>query len=90
MPVTNPSRAEILERLGLLLVERLEIPLPAEGPDEDYGLLGRGIGLDSVEALELVAALEEEFELTIPDDELEPRHFRSFGSLASFLQDKLA
>jgi len=84
------ERAEIMRRLEDLVSERLQIPLPAQGLGEDYGLLGQGIGLDSVEALELVAAMEEAFDLTIPDEELDPRHFRTFGSLAGFLQEKLA
>ena len=54
--------------------------------DEKTGLLGKGIGLDSIEIIQLVAALEEEFELTIDDNDLLPDHFQTLGDLINFLQ----
>lgn len=54
--------------------------------DENTGLLGKGIGLDSIEIIQLVAALEEEFELTIDDNDLLPDHFQTLGDLINFLQ----
>ena len=54
--------------------------------DESTGLLGKGIGLDSIEIIQLVAALEEEFDLTIDDDDLLPEHFQTIGDLINFLQ----
>jgi acyl carrier protein len=42
-----------------------------------------------VEVLQLVAAIEEEFELTIDDDELVPDHFRSMGNLITFIERRL-
>jgi acyl carrier protein len=44
-------------------------------------LYGQGLGLDSVDALRLVAALEEEFDITIDDTELTPSTFEHIGSL---------
>lgn len=55
--------------------------------DEKTGLLGKGIGLDSIEIIQLVAALEEEFELTIDDNDLLPDHFQTLGDLINFLQE---
>jgi acyl carrier protein len=83
------ARTQILERLASLVANRLDIALPREGLGEDLGLLGQGIGLDSIEVLELVAAMEEEFDLTLYDDELDPQHFRTFGTLATLVQEKL-
>ncbi len=57
--------------------------------DESTGLLGRGIGLDSVEALQLVARMEEAFDLTIADEDLEASHFRTVGSFARFIEERL-
>jgi acyl carrier protein len=56
---------------------------------EETGLLGAGIGLDSFEVLQLVAALEERFGLTIDDDDLLPEHFRTVGTLVHFLETRL-
>ncbi len=60
-------RDEALERISLVLRALLGEALPAGGIDTNTGLLGHGIGLDSIEVLGLVAALEEEFDLTIDD-----------------------
>ena len=52
--------------------------------DEATGLLGQGIGLDSVEALQLVARMEEAFDMTIADEDLDAAHFRTVGTFTSF------
>jgi acyl carrier protein len=51
--------------------------------------LGEGIGLDSVEVLELVSAIESRFELTLEDEELLPEHFRSVSALAAFIDARI-
>jgi acyl carrier protein len=77
-----------VEAVRAILRDRLALtddrPLGA-----DTGLLGTGIGLDSFEVLQLVAALEERFGLTIEDDDLRPEHFRTVGTLVRFLEDRL-
>jgi acyl carrier protein len=51
--------------------------------------VGRGIGLDSVEMLSVIMAVEEEFDLALEDDDLKIEHFRTLGALASFVAEKL-
>lgn len=58
--------------------------------DESTGLLGRGIGLDSMEVLQLVVAAEEEFDLTVDESQLKPEYFRTVGAFATFLQERMA
>jgi acyl carrier protein len=55
--------------------------------DESTALLGRGIGLDSVEALQLVSRMEEAFGLTIGDEELDAVHFQTVGTFVRFIED---
>ena len=63
---------------------------PAGAPfDESTGLLGHGIGLDSIEVLALVSAIESDFDLTIDEGELRVSHFYTIGSLVTFLADRL-
>jgi acyl carrier protein len=57
--------------------------------DEATGLLGQGIGLDSVEALQLVARMEEAFDMTIADEDLDAAHFRTIGTFTSFIAGRL-
>ena len=79
------KRAEILVRIGEIL-HRVKLIDNTDQLDEQTGLFGRGIGLDSIEILQLVMGIEEEFELTIDDDELAPEHFRSIGNLITFIE----
>lgn len=82
------ERSEILNRIKILL-KQLKITPNADQIDEQSELLGHGLGLDSVEILNLVTRIEEEFDLIIDDDELLPEYFRSVGTLITFIEEKL-
>ena len=56
--------------------------------DEDP-LFGDGLGLDSVDALELVVALEKEFGIKIKSHEVEPEVFGSVASLSRYVDKRL-
>ncbi len=79
----------MLARVTRLLETRLGLGAGDDGIHEGTGLLGQGIGLDSVEALQLVAAAEEEFGLTVADDELLPEHFQTVGTFIRFIEVRL-
>lgn len=68
-----------------------ELTLAAEEGQvgEHTGLLGMGIGLDSVEVLQLIVGAEERFGLTVDDEDLEPENFMTVGSFASFIEARL-
>jgi acyl carrier protein len=83
------TRDELIGIIGAILHERLALAGNGAALDEDTGLLGAGIGLDSFEVLQLVGALEERFDLTIDDDDLLPDHFRTVGTLLRFLAPRL-
>jgi acyl carrier protein len=78
---------ELTDVVGSVLRDRLALA-DGETLGADTGLLGAGIGLDSFEVLQLVAALEERLGLTIDDDELHPDHFRTVGALVRFLETR--
>ena len=84
------KREEILARIREILNEGLKLAVNGDSLGEEVGLLGRGIGLDSIEVLQVVAATEEEFGLTIDDDELRPEYFFTLGSLVTFIQVRLS
>ena len=81
----------MLSRIKHLLVEalRLEGVDPSEIAD-DAPLFGTGLGLDSVDALELVVALEKEFGIRIENHEVGKEAFASVGALAAFVDGRLA
>ena len=70
MPGEATDRAAILARVRGLLTARLGLAVDGDPLDEATGLLGQGIGLDSVEVLQLVSAIEETYAITIDDEDL--------------------
>lgn len=75
--------------LKKLIVETLA--LEDTTPDEietDAPLFGEGLGLDSIDALEIAMVLEERYGVTLDDDpESNQRTFESVQSLATFVAE---
>ena len=63
---------------------KLEGKTPAE-IDESLPLFGEGLGLDSLDALQLAMAIEERYQVKIPDGGEERRIFASVASIAEFI-----
>ena len=84
----RPAREKIVARVRDFLTARHQLG-DESSFGESTGLLGQGIGLDSVEALQLVAMMEEAFGLTIADEDLEAAHFRTVGTFARFIEERL-
>ena len=59
------------------------------GIDHDTFLLQSGI-VDSLGILELVAFIENEFGITVSDDELMPENFQNIAMMTSFVAGKAA
>lgn len=78
--------ATIREKLKRLIVETLRLDgLTVDKIQDDTPLFGDELGLDSVDALELVVALEKEFGIKIKSYEVDKTVFRSVDSLADFI-----
>jgi acyl carrier protein len=89
--VIDPQRERLLlDRVKRLLVEALRMDgLAPEGIGDDQHLFGEGLGLDSVDALEVVVALEREFGIAIPSEEVGGEVFRTPRSLAHWLAPRV-
>ena len=78
---------EIAKTIEQLLISDLQVhPDVLAQSDLETPLLGRGIGLDSVEALTLALALEREFDIQVRDEDLTVELFASIGNLAEYVQ----
>jgi acyl carrier protein len=84
---TADRRREITERLKRVLIERLMLPLQPDEIAEDSALFGSGLGLDSVDALEIVVAIESEFGVAITDEDMHA--FRSVNTVVDFIEAKV-
>lgn len=87
---TEPGVRAIEEAIKQILVSRLRVdPAALEGVGSTTPLLGRGIGLDSMEALALAVEIEERYDIAIEDGELTAELFSSLGRVAAFVAQRL-
>ena len=78
-------REAVLDRVRKLLVERLHVDREPDTIDPDTPLFGTGLGLDSVDAVEMVVSLEDGFGVKLPDDALGRRVMRTVGKLVDLV-----
>ncbi len=89
--VTAIDNGAIEATLKAILISQLDVPPAAVAEcTPTTPLLGRGIGLDSIEALTLVLGLEEAFDIEIDDSELTVGLFSSLGNLIAYVQARIA
>lgn len=71
------------------IIESLKLQdIAAEQIDDEAPLFGTGLGLDSIDALELVVMLEKKYGIVIKDIEEGRPAFRSVRTLAEFIDKK--
>jgi acyl carrier protein len=81
--MSNPSslNAEIKQAI----VRSLRLPIAPEEIGDDTPLFGEGLGLDSIDVLELVLELERTFGVAITDEATGARVLRTVNSIAEFI-----
>ena len=81
------SRTELEEGIRQVILSSVEVDgLTAADLPSDAALFGDGVGLDSIDALEIGAALRKKYQVKFKANSDENRrHFRSIASLADFI-----
>jgi acyl carrier protein len=79
--------SDLVEELKILLIDTLDLEeVEPRDIDTDAPLFGDGLGLDSIDALELGVALQKRYGLKIDTDSEDIRKwFYSVGSLSEFV-----
>jgi acyl carrier protein len=72
------------------IVRALKLPIKPEEIDSAAPLFGAGLGLDSIDALELVLELERSFGVVVGDEETGGKVLRSVDSIAEFVEGQRA
>ncbi len=79
---------ELILQLKKLIIERLKLEeISPEDIGTDDPLFGEGLGLDSIDALELVLGLEKQYGVIIPDAEVGQQVFQSVRTIAQYVVD---
>jgi acyl carrier protein len=82
---------DLKRKLKELLIERLKFEdMTPDDIGDDEPLFEGGLGLDSIDALEIVVMLESEFGIKVKNESSARTYFRSVASLANFVENKLA
>jgi len=83
------DQAALEQDIARLIIDTLNLEdlQPADIP-RDQPLFGEGLGLDSVDALELALALQKQYGIRVESDAKHTRqHFATLASLAAYVAD---
>ena len=78
----------LARRVKELIVSRLKLDIDPATILDNAPLFGEGLGLDSIDALELVLGLEQEFGIKVEDEEVGVKAFASVSALCEFIEQK--
>jgi acyl carrier protein len=85
---TAPDKLK--EEIKRAIVESLRLPIPVDEIEDGMSLFGEGLGLDSIDVLELVLEMERRFGVSITDDETGQKVLRSVDTIADFIVSERA
>ena len=77
---------DLIEKVKQMIIDSLRIEgMTSSEIDSDAQLFGEGLGLDSIDALQLVVAMEKEFGVVVPDAATGSTVFASVRSMAAYI-----
>lgn len=76
-------RRQICRTLKEKLVENLDIPYSPDDLSDDVSLIGSGLGLDSLDILEIVLCVENNFSVKMPENSVGV--LRSLNTLVDYI-----
>jgi acyl carrier protein len=79
------ERNEILGKLRNAIVENLEHQVTEQLNETDR--LYEDLNIDSIMVLQLMVYVEEAFDISIPEEDVDPAVFQTMGSLITFIQE---
>lgn len=80
--MTDTLRTEIKQAI----VRSLRLPIKADDIGDDIPLFGEGLGLDSIDVLELVLELERSFGVSITDETSGARILKTVNTIAEHVE----
>ena len=91
MSTASPPAALVREIKELIIEALMLQDMSPEGIDEQAPLLVEGLGLDSIDVLELAMAINKKYGVKTKADDAQNRHiFASVHNLATFIHEQQA
>jgi acyl carrier protein len=85
--MNSPVQAPFEREIAGLIVEALHLEMPPEEIEPTQALFGDGLGLDSIDALEIALAVSSKYGFQLKsDDERNEEIFASLRSFSDFIQ----
>ena len=69
------------------IIKQLNIDMTPEALEDDMALFGEGLGLDSIDALELIVMIDRDFGIKIGDPKEARKIFQSVRVMAEYIQE---
>lgn len=83
------SETDLRPRIKEMLVKNLMLQTTVDQIDDDLPLFGPGgLGLDSIDALELVVSMEKAFGVGVPNSEVAAKALRSVNTIHDYILEK--
>ncbi|RJG25467.1 phosphopantetheine-binding protein [Paenibacillus thiaminolyticus] len=79
------ERKQLTSRIKEIIIDRLDLNIEPHLITDDQPLFGRGLGIDSLDALELLLAIEEEFGIALYDENMVV--LGSINKIADFIEE---
>lgn len=80
------SNAELQREVAVLMIECLNLEITADQIDPDAPLYGEGLGLDSIDVLEVALVVSKRYGMQLRADSADNQHtFSSLRSLADYI-----
>lgn len=80
---------ELIPKVKQMIIDSLRIEgMSPDEIDSDAPLFGDGLGLDSIDALQLVVAMEKDFGVVVPDAATGTKVFASVRSMAEYIAEQ--
>jgi len=80
------SMNELERQIATLIVEELRLDVAVDSIDPAAPLYGEGLGLDSIDVLEIALVISQRYGVQLRSDDVANKHiFSSLGALANYV-----
>ena len=85
------EKAKLMEDLKKQIIAQLNLKdLKPENIEDEQPLFVEGLGLDSIDALELIVLLQQEYKIKLSNAEDGPKVFKSVSTMADYILEHQA